>query len=218
MILRRFRSTIAAGAAAAVLVSGACSSTEEDRRPEGASPRSTSTSTTSTTDAPTPGDDASDGPPPTRAADLLAAVTTEAPAPRVALEVRLGGTVTGTATGDVTARCLRGPGFLDVDVVAEPPLPAGRYGITSLVFSAPGYRGPGRYDASRADDEEWAIALVDLETEEPLEFFSPADGVRGSVTIDDGGTAGSFDIRGLVDVEDRSVTVTGRFTCGAVEG
>ena len=151
-------------------------------------------------------------------ADRFAAVTTEPPAPRVALEVRVGGTISANAAGDVTARCLRGPGFLDVDVIAEPPLAAGAYGITSLVFSAPGYRGPGRYDAGAADDEEWAVALVDLETEEPLEFFSPAGGVSGAVVIEGDGRTGTFDIRGLVDVEERTITVAGRFTCGTVEG
>lgn len=200
-------------------VSGACSSDRDDDLPEAGPSSSTTTSTTSTavTSAPAAAE-APEGSPTTLTADRLAAVTTEPPAPKVALEVRLGGTVTGTATGDVTARCVRGPDYLDVDVIAEPPLSAGQYGITSLVFSAPGYRGPGRYDAARADDEEWAIGLVDLETEEPLEFFSPERGASGSVVIDGDGRTGSFDIRGLIDVEERTVTVAGRFTCGTVEG
>ena len=220
MTARRRRAT-AAGLLSVALLAGACSSKDDDR-PEASSASSTTSTTDATGDATgdaTPSaEEPAEGAPTTLMADRLASVTTEPPAPRVALEVEIGGTVSGKATGDVTARCVRGSGYLDVDVIAERPLPLGQYGITSLVFSAPGYRGPGRYDASRADDEEWAVALVDLETDEPLEFYSPADGVGGSVTIDAGGKAGSFDIRGLVDNEERSVTVTGRFTCGAVEG
>ena len=198
--------------------SAACS---RDDGGETATRRTPPASTTTTSEGPAAADDVApteDSPSTTTMADQFAAVTTEAPAPRVALELRLTGAVSGTATGDVAARCLRGSGYLDIDIVAEPPLPIGQFGVTSLVFSAPRYRGPGRYDASAADDEEWAVALVDLETDEPLEFYAPGTGVDGSVTIDDGGKSGTFDIRGLVDDEQRSVAVAGRFTCGAVEG
>lgn len=217
---RKAAAAALAGLVAVAVVSViAAAFSRDDEPPEAQRRLPTAGTSTTTTEAAAPAADAAvEGPTSTVMADRLAAVTTEAPPPRVALEVRVGGAVTATASGDVAARCLRGPGFLDVDVTAEPPLAAGQFGITSLVFSAPGYRGPGRYDASAADDEEWALGLVDLETEEPFEFYTPSGGVDGSVTIADGGRTGTFDIRGLVDDEERRVTVAGRFTCGTIEG
>ncbi|HVF32641.1 MAG TPA: hypothetical protein VM933_06360 [Acidimicrobiales bacterium] len=144
-------------------------------------------------------------------------MTTVPSIPTAEFEVSLTGAVTAKASGAVRTRCVQGAGFFDVEVTPDVPLRAGDVAITSIVFGAPGFRGPGRYDAAAADDAEWSVGLVDVEHGAPSEFYSPLDGASGAITVAPDGKSGRFEIRGLVSDEGGTLAATGTFTCGSVE-
>lgn len=162
----------------------------------------------------TDGDPAGDGSDVTTMADAFSAQTTEPP-PTAAFEIRLGGAVSGSGTGEVEARCVQGPGFLDVAVTADPPLRVGAFAMTSLVLSAPGHRGPGTYRVG-GPDGEWSISLVEVESDTPFDFVAPLEGASGTLTVESG-DKGTFDVRGLLDQDERAISLAGRFACGRVE-
>lgn len=148
---------------------------------------------------------------------VFSGVTTAPPVPAAEFEVSLTGTVTARAAGPARTRCIEGAGYFDVEVTPDTPLPAGAVAITSVVFDAPGFRGPGRYDAGRVAGAEWSVALVDVDNGAPSEYYSPRQGPQGAVTVDEDGRSGRFEIRGLVDDEGNTLSASGRFVCGTVE-
>ena len=190
-----------------IALSGGCTSGGDERpdRPEVPERRSSAASPSE----PTP-----KAPNPT---NVFSEVTSSTAIPAAEFEISLDGAVKGKASGSVRTRCLEGPGFFDVEVTPDAPMPAGDVSITSVVFGAPGFRGPGSYDAARADDAEWSVGLVDVENGAPFEFYSPMDGPSGSITVHDDGKSGRFEIRGLVDDEGGTLSATGRFTCSVIE-
>ena len=166
----------------------------------------------------TPAPPSEPGPPETPSpTNVFDDATSTTAIPVADFDITLDGAVKGTASGSVRARCLEGPGYLDVEVTPDAPMRAGDVAITSVVFGAPGFRGPGSYDAARADDAEWSVGLVDVENGAPSEFYSPMDGPSGSITVNDDGMSGRFEIRGLVNDEGETLSATGRFACGAIE-
>lgn len=200
------------GAVAILLVTvllGGCTGRDE---PPGAAGPTTTPPADATTPPDAPGG-AGAAPEPT---SVFSGVTTAPTTPAVGFEISIGGAVTAKASGTVRTRCIQGKGFFDVEVTPDVPLAAGDVAISSVVFGAPGFRGPGRYDAARADDAEWSVGLIDADGA-PREYYSPLDGAAGSVTVADDGKSGRFDIRGLVDDDGGTLTASGAFTCGTVE-
>lgn len=199
------RRTVLAILLGAVLLAG-CSSGDDDVS-------GPSTTTPPATDTPAPPAAPGAAPEPTT---VFSGATTAPPVPAVGFEISLGGAVTAKASGPARTRCVQGKGFFDVEVIPDVPLTAGDVAVSSVVFGAPGFRGPGRYDAAGADDAEWSVGLITADGA-PTEFYSPLDGPSGSVTVGDDGKSGRFDIRGLVDDDGATLSATGSFSCGTVE-
>lgn len=199
---------------AVLAVAGGCS--KDDESPEKA--KSGTTSTTVPDDAPSTTDEApaADAGPTTTLGGPLGSIQPPPPEPKGAAQLTFSRTITGAITADPQVRCVTGDGFFDIDLSFEPSTPLGpELGFVSLTVSANNYRGPGRYGLSATGVE--SVVLEELETGIDVEFIAPENGAKGLVEIEPGGQKGRFEMRGLLDIDDRPLDVVGSFSCGRMD-
>ncbi len=199
---------------ALVAVAGGCS--KDDESPEKAK-AGTPTSTTATSDVPsTDGAPARDEGPTTTLGGPLGSIQPPPPEPKGAAQLTFSRTITGAITADPQVRCVTGDGFFDIDLSFEPSTPLGpELGFVSLTVSANNYKGPGRYGLSATGVE--SVVLEERETGVAVEFLAPENGAKGLVEIESGGQKGRFEMRGLLDIDDRPLDVVGSFSCGRMD-
>lgn len=159
---------------------------------------------------------AADEGPTTTLGGPLGSIAPPPPEPKGEAKITLSRAVTGEVTADPQVRCVTGDGFFDIDLSFEPAAPLGpELGFVSLTVSANDYKGPGRYGLSVSGAE--AVVLEELETGVDVEFLSPENGAKGLVEVEAGGKKGRFEVRGLVDGDDRPLDVVGSFSCGRMD-
>ena len=197
---------------ALLAVAAGCS---KDAKPSAKTAKKSTSTTSAPVDASTPGEEpAVDEGPTTTLKGPLGSIKPPPPEPKGTAQLTLSRTISGTITADPQVRCVTGDGFFDIDLSFEPPTPLGaELGFVSLAVSAPNYKGPGRYDLKASGGAE-SVVVEELETGVDIEFFAPENGARGLVEIEPGAQKGRFEVRGLVDLDDRPLDVVGSFSCG----
>lgn len=194
-------------------VASGCS--KDEKSSEKAAKKGASSSSTASTDPSAPGEAPAAGEGPTTTlGGPLGSIKPPPAEPKGTAQLTLSRTISGTITADPQVRCVTGDGFFDIDLSFEPSTPLGAdLGFVSLAVSAPNFKGPGRYDLKASGGAE-SVVVEELETGVDIEFFAPENGARGLVEIEAGAQKGRFEVRGLVDVDDRPLDVVGTFSCG----
>lgn len=199
---------------AVLAVASGCSKDEASpEKAKAGAPTSTTApdGTPSTDEAP-----AADEGPTTTLGGPFGSIEPPPPEPKGEAKITFSRTVSGEVTADPQVRCVTGDGFFDIDLSFEPSTPLGpELGFVSLTVSANNYKGPGRYGLSVSGAE--AVVLEELETGVDVEFLSPENGAKGLVEIEAGGKKGRFEVRGLVDIDERPLDVVGSFSCGRMD-